>query len=289
MNGLLAVIKALAGYFGNAYVLIADAVESLTDVFGSLVVWLGLRVAAEPANADYPYGRGRAESLAAAIVAIMLFIAAGGIAYESIQQIRTPHRAPAPFTLIVLIVVVLAKESLFRLAMHVGVGIASSAVQAEAWHHRSDAITSLAAFVGICVALVGGPGYETADDWAALIAAAVILINGYNIGLSALGEILDRAPDTEIEQEVRRLAQSVPGVDGTHKCLIRKLGLDYYVDLDLRVDGQMTVEISHQLAHDVQNVIRQGLPFITKVLIHVEPTRQSVGESASDGERKEGG
>jgi cation diffusion facilitator family transporter len=162
---------------------------------------------------------------------------------------------------------------MFRVVLNVGEGVESTAIKADAWHHRSDAITSAAAFVGICVALWGGPGYETADDWAALLAAAVIIVNGYSILRPALGEILDRAPDTGIEGEVRRLALTVPGVMGTHKCFVRKLGLEFFVDLDLQVDGRMTVETSHQLAHAVQNVIRSELPLITKALIHVEPIR----------------
>lgn len=273
VNGGLAVVKALAGIFGNAYVLIADAVESLTDVFSSLAVWIGLRVAARPADASYPYGRGRAETLSAVLVALMLFVAAGSITLESVRQIQTPHQAPAPFTLAVLVAVIVVKEVMFRFVLTVGEGVESTAIKADAWHHRSDAITSAAAFLGISVALWCGPGYETADDWAALVAAGIIMINGYSILRPALGEMLDRTPDTGIVTEVRRLAASVPGVLGTHKCFVRKLGLDFFVDLDLQVDGQMTVEASHQLAHQVQNVIRSELPLITKVLIHVEPAK----------------
>lgn len=271
VNGGMAFVKGLAGIFGNAYVLIADAVESLTDVFSSLAVWIGLRVAARPADAKYPYGRGRAETLSAVLVALMLFIAAGSITLESVRQIQTPHQAPAPFTLAVLVAVIVVKEVMFRWVLTVGEGVESTAIKADAWHHRSDAITSAAAFLGISVALWCGPGYETADDWAALVAAGVIMINGYTILRPALGEMLDRTPDTGIVTEVRRLAMSVPGVLGTHKCYVRKLGLDFFVDLDLQVDGQMTVEVSHQLAHQVQNVIRSELPLITKVLVHVEP------------------
>ncbi len=280
VNGVLALLKGIAGIVGNAYVLVADAIESLTDSVSSLVVWLGLRVASQPADAKYPYGRGRAETLSAVLIALMLFAAAGSIVVQSVHQIQTPHRAPAPFTLIVLVAVIAVKETLFRFVLTVGEGVESTAIKADAWHHRSDAITSAAAFLGICIALWGGPGYETADDWAALLAASIILINGYSILRPALGEMLDRTPDTGIETEVRRLATSVAGVRGTHKCFVRKLGLDFFVDLDLQVDGDMTVKDSHQLAHDVQNVIRSELPLITKVLIHVEPVKS---ESRSTG------
>lgn len=273
VNGLLAFSKGIAGILGNAYVLVADAIESMTDVVSSLIVWLGLRVAAQPPTAKYPYGRGRAETLSAIIVAGMLFAAAALIAIQSVAQIRTPHQAPAPFTLVVLIAVIVIKESLFRFVVTVGEGVQSTAIKADAWHHRSDAITSAAAFIGICIALLGGPGFETADDWAALLAAGIILINGYSILRPALGEMLDRTPDTSIETEVRRLAKSVDGVRGTHKCIVRKLGLDFFVDLDLLVDGTMTVHDSHELAHRVQDLIRTELPLISKVLIHVEPSK----------------
>lgn len=281
VNGNLAVIKAAAGIFGNAYVLIADALESLTDVFSSLVVWLGLRVAARPPDAQYPYGRGRAETLAAVLVALMLLLAAGWISWESLRQIQTPHRAPAPVTLLVLLLVIAIKETLYRVVLHIGEDVDSIAIKADAWHHRSDAITSAAAFLGICIAVWGGPGYEAADDWAALVAAALIAVNAIGIAQPAVGEILDRAPDRRIEAEIRRLAASVSGVAGTHKCLVRKLGLEFFVDLDLQVDGQMTVEISHQLAHSVQDLIRLEMPYITKVLIHVEPAPSAPAQSIS--------
>jgi len=274
VNGGLALVKATAGILGNAYVLIADALESLTDVFSSLVVWMGLRVAARPPDAQYPYGRGRAETLSAVLVSLMLLAAAAWIARESVRQIQTPHQAPAPMTLVVLVLVILIKEGLYRYVLTIGQALESSAVKADAWHHRSDAVTSAAAFLGICIALWGGPGYEVADDWAALIAAGLITLNAIAIAQPALGEILDRAPDRRIEAEIRRLAESVPGVLGTHKCFVRKLGLEYFVDLDLLVDADMTVRTSHRLAHAVQDLVRLEMPRITKVLIHVEPAAE---------------
>lgn len=271
VNGGLAIVKGIAGFLGNSYALIADAIESASDVLSSIVVWSGLKVAASPATERHPYGKGRAETLSAVVVALMLLVAAITIARQSIGEIRTPHHAPAPFTLVVLVGVILAKEGLFRFVFKTGEVTASTAVKTDAWHHRSDAITSAAAFLGISVALIAGKGYESADDWAALVAAAVIGFNAYNLLVPALRELTDVSPDKNIELEIRRLAESVQGVQGTHRCWVRKLGFDYFVELDIVVDGALTVSRGHDIAHDVQTTIRDAMPTISRVMVHVEP------------------
>jgi cation diffusion facilitator family transporter len=271
VNLVLAIIKAVAGLLGNSYALVADAVESSLDVVSSLIVWAGLRISVRPPDANHPYGHGKAEPLAAVAVALALFGAAVGIAIQSVREIRTPHHAPAPFTLVVLVLVILTKEMLFRYVFKVGDATSSTAVKSDAWHHRSDAITSVAAFIGIAIALIGGPGYESADDWAALFASWIIGFNAYNLLHPALAELTDAAPDPKLEEEVRAAARRVEGVLGTHKCYVRKMGFDYYVDLDVIVAGTMTVSAAHVVAHQVQDAIRRANPLFTKVLIHVEP------------------
>ncbi|MFN9117439.1 MAG: cation diffusion facilitator family transporter, partial [Gemmatimonas sp.] len=178
VNALLAVVKLVAGLLGNAYALVADAIESSTDMIGSLVVWSGLRIASRDPDERYPFGYGRAEALAGAVVAALMLGAAIGIAIEAAQEIRTPHHAPAPWTLGVLALVIVVKEILAKRVLAASEASGSTAVAADAWHHRADAITSAAAFIGIAVAIIGGPGWEPADDWAALVAAAVIAVNG---------------------------------------------------------------------------------------------------------------
>lgn len=271
VNGSLAVIKGVAGVLGNSYALVADAIESLSDVVSSVVVWLGLRVAASSPTERHPYGKGRAEAIAAVVVALALFAAAIGIAINSVKEIRTPHHAPAPFTLAVLVIVIIAKESLFRFVFKVGEEVTSTAVKSDAWHHRSDAITSTAAFVGISIALIFGKGYESADDWAALLASAVIFLNASLLIKPALGELTDAAPDTQMVEKIRSVAVEVPGVLGTHRCWVRKLGFDHFVELDIVVDGSMTVHEGHDLAHQVQEAIKDAIPVITRVMVHVEP------------------
>jgi cation diffusion facilitator family transporter len=272
VNLLLAATKGTAGFVGNSYALIADAVESLSDTLSSTIVLLGCRMAGRPADANHPYGHGKFEPLATAAVALILFIAAAGIAISSIREISTPHHAPAPFTLVVLVGVIVVKELLCRFVLTVGLETGSSAVISDAWHHRADALTSGAAFIGIGIALVGGPGYEAADDYAALIAASIIAVNASALLKPAIFELIDTAPDPQIAERVRAIAHGVAGVLGTHKCNIRKVGFDHFVDLDVLCDPEMTIRQGHNLAHDVGEAIHAELPYITKVLVHVEPS-----------------
>jgi cation diffusion facilitator family transporter len=271
INALLALTKGVAGVLGNSYALIADAIESGTDIIASLIVLFGLRLAGKPADENHPYGHGKFEPLAAVGVSLMLLVAAVIICVESVKEITTPHHAPAPFTLGVLLGVILIKELLFRFVITVGDATKSTAVRSDAWHHRSDAITSLAAFVGISIALFGGPGYESADDFAALLAAFIIALNAVHLLRPALLELTDQAPDATIATEVRRIATTVPGVLGTHKCHVRKLGFDHYVDLDILCDPEATIRFGHTVAHDVGDAIHREMPYITRILVHVEP------------------
>ncbi|HPA20334.1 MAG TPA: cation diffusion facilitator family transporter [Verrucomicrobiae bacterium] len=282
-NLVLAGGKMVAGVVGRSYALIADGIESCLDVFGSLVVMSGLRLAAVPPDADHPYGHGKAEPLAAAVVAIALLGAAVGLAAMSVREILEPHHAPAAFTLGVLISVVVVKEVLFRLIRNVGQDIGSRAVEADAWHHRSDAITSVAAFVGISVALVGGEGYEAADDWAALLACVVIGSNGARLLRPALAEIMDAAPPDHVVAAIRDAAAGVGGVDALDKCRVRKTGLNYYVDLHVRVDGAITVLEGHRIAHRVKDAVRANHPEVADVLVHVEPQADATGRSVGLG------
>jgi cation diffusion facilitator family transporter len=271
INAALAAVKIAAGILGNCYALIADGIESTLDIFGSLVIWYGLKVAAEPPDEDHPYGHGKAEALASIVVALIVIAAAIGLAGQSIREIVTPHHAPKPFTLIVLVAVVIVKETLFRKVIHAGDEIGSTAVKTDAWHHRSDAITSIAAFIGISIALIGGQGWEPADDWAALFACGLIAFNGWRLLVPALLETMDTAPPGEVRNEVIRLAAGVRGVVEIEKCRIRKAGLEYYVDIHVGVAADLTVREGHRIAHEVKDTIREGWPAIADVLVHIEP------------------
>ena len=270
-NVVLALVKLLAGIFGNSYALIADAIESMADTASSIIVWRGVVIAERPADADHPYGHGKAETLAAAAVSILLLGAAALIFVQSLKEIRTPHHAPAPFTLYVLLGVVLVKETLFRFVGRVAEEIKSGAVRADAWHHRSDAITSAAAALGISVALVGGDHYRSADDWAAIFAAVIIGFNGFRLLRPALDELMDAAPKEDIADLARTVALQVDGVKGVEKCLARKMGYGFLLDMHVEVDGGLSVAVAHELAHTVKDAIRTKLPRVLDVTIHIEP------------------
>jgi cation diffusion facilitator family transporter len=273
INVVLASVKIVAGVVGHAYVLIADGIESALDVAGSIVIWGGLTVAARPPDRTHPYGHGKAEPIAALVVAICVLAAAIGLAIQSVREIVTPHHGPAPFTLAILVVVIVIKEFVFRYVNRVGRDLESTAVQTDAWHHRSDALTSAAAFIGISVALIGGEGWQSADDWAALFACAVIAANGVRLALPAFQEIMDTAPGGKIVRSIRAVASSVAGVVEVEKCRARKMGLEYYVDLHVGVDGNISVQEGHEIAHRVKSAIQQSDFRIADVLVHIEPTQ----------------
>src|SRR3989441_4077672 len=251
VNFIFATAKILGGFFGNAYVLIADGIESGMDVAGSFVIWGGLKVAARPPDATHPYGHGKAEPIAAIIVAVGVLAAAIGLAVQSMRESFLPHHAPAPYTLAVLIVAVILKEILYRYVIRFGREMESTAVKTDAWHHRIDAMTSIAAFIGISVALIGGEAWQSADDWAALFACALIGANGYRLLRRAWFAIVGTAASGRIVDSVRKAAAAVPGVIEVEKCLIRKMGLDFYVDLHVGVNGSISVHEGHEIAHQV--------------------------------------
>jgi len=271
INVVLAIIKIVTGILGNSYALIADGIESTTDVVSSLIVWTGLKVSALPADDDHPYGHGKAESIAGLVVAVALLGAALLIAVQSVREIITPHHGPAWFTLLVLGLVVVTKEIMGRFVFRVGDELGSTAVKGEAWHHHSDAITSAAAFLGITIALIGGEGYESADDWAALLACAVILFNGWRIFLAALGEIMDAAQPEAVRQQIRQLSAGVPGVACIEKCHVRKSGLGLLVEIHVEVDGSITVREGHEIGHKVSDCLKASSLSIQHVMVHVEP------------------
>lgn len=268
---ILSGVKIIAGLLGNSYALIADGVESLLDIFSSTVVWGGLKIGSLPADKNHPFGHGRAESLAAMFVSLILIFVAVGIAAQSVKEIFIPHHAPARFTLLVLIGVIIVKECLYQFMIKVGDEIGSLAIKADAWHSRSDALTSLAALIGISVALIAGKGYESADDWAALFASAIIFFNGYRMLRSAIDELMDIAVPVELEGKIKQTAKAVPGVVDIEKCRIRKSGLDFFVEVHVVVDGTIPVKDGHAIAHCVKQSLIDSGSNIVDVFTHVEP------------------
>ena len=270
-NVMLAIIKGLAGFFGNSYALIADAIESTTDIFASLFVLFGLKYAKRPADKNHPYGHGKIEPLITFIIVAFLVGSAILIAIESIRNIRSPQETPETWTLFVLGGIILWKEISYRIVLKKSIETNSSSLKADAWHHRSDAITSVAAFIGISIAVFFGKGYETADDWAALFAAGFILYNSYKIFRPALGEVMDEHVYDDLIDEIRKESLSVDGILGTEKCFIRKAGMQYHVELHARVDGHISVIEGHNLAHKLKDTLKKEMASLGQVLIHIEP------------------
>lgn len=273
-NLFLSIIKILSGVFGQSYALVADGIESLTDFVSSVLVFFGIKYANKPADEDHPYGHGKAEPLMTFLVVILLIVAAVIIIYQSVINIQLSREAPKPFTLYVLGAIILLKEFLFQYVSKTGKKTKSTILIADAWHHRSDAITSLAAFIGIALALYMGKGWESADDWAAIVAGLIIFYNAYRIFRPALSEIMDEHIYDDFIEEIRTIACKVEGVKDTEKCFIRKHGMRFIVDLHLIVSGEISVKKGHDIAHEVKDKLKLKHPEIADVLIHVEPFKK---------------
>lgn len=286
VNAVLVAVKVTAGVLGNSYALVADGVESSLDIFSSLIVVRGLSIAGRTADEHYHFGYAKAESVSSAGVAVMLIVAAIGISIQAVREILTPHHVPAPFTLAVLVGVIVTKEVLFRRVLNAGTEINSLAVKADAWHHRSDAITSAAAFVGITVALIGGQAWAAADDWAALLASGLIAWNGYRLLRPALEDLMDRAPEDDAVDEVRASAAAVEGVRRVEKALVRRAGVGYFITLHIEADAEMPLRDAHQLGHIVKDRVMAEVPSALDVIVHMEPHNSGAGvgrQGAEDG------
>lgn len=270
-NSALALLKWLTGFFGNSYALIADAIESTADIFASVLVLFGLKYAKRPADDNHPYGHGKVEPLVTFLVVGFLIVSATIIAYQSVQNINTPHDLPESWTLYVLGAIIIWKEISYRIVIKRSRETNSSSLKADAWHHRSDAITSVAAFAGISIALLLGKGYENADDFAALFASGFILYNCYKIFRPALGEIMDENVYPELVTQIREIAKTVNGVVATEKCYVRKVGMKFHIDLHAVVAGSLSVTEGHEIAHKLKDTLMEQLPEIGNVLIHIEP------------------
>ena len=260
VNVALTAAKFISGVLGHSYALIADAAESAFDLFGSLAVWTGIRIADRDATDEYPFGFGKAEAIASASVALLLLVASVGIAIASIYEIRTPHHAPAPWTLAVLAVVIVIKEFMTRRVQRIARSVGSLALAADAKHHHSDALTSIAAFIGISIALAGGAGWESADDWAALVAAGIIAWNGVALLRTAVSDLMDRIAPADVVTTIRMAASAVDDVRAVEKLAVRRAGRGYWVDIHVEADPQLSLEAAHIVSGKVKGAIRAATP-----------------------------
>ncbi len=270
-NLALIAIKAVAGILGNSFALLADAVESATDALSSLFLWLGLRYAQRPPDENHPYGHGRLEPLLTFLVVAFLLGSALSIGIQGYFNLKKPQTLPEPFTLLVLVGIIAWKEITFHYIRLKAKKHHSSVLQAEAWHHRSDALSSLFALVGIGLAWILGSDFAWLDEAAAMISALILVLNAYRIFRKAFSEIMDEDVYQPLANRILEIGQGLPFIMGIPTCRIRKLGTRYYVDLHIWVDPTMSVAQSHAHAHALKDCIMADQPHIQDVLIHVEP------------------
>lgn len=273
-NAILAGVKGIVGVLGNSSALVADAVESVADVFSSIMVYIGLQYAQKPPDKEHPYGHGRIESVTTFVTVGILIVAAGLIIYNSVQNLFQEKVVPAAFTLYVLIAIIILKQIFYRISKNYAKKINSTSMMADAEHHRSDAIVSIAAFIGISIALIFGEKFAAADEIAAIVAACIIIYNAYRLFQPAYREIMAEQTFPELEKEIAEQAVKVTGVLATEKCYIRKMGMKFYVDLHIIVDGDISVRDGHTIAHSVKQYLKSEMPTIGNILIHVEPEEE---------------
>jgi cation diffusion facilitator family transporter len=271
INAVMAIVKIVVGLIGRSSALVADGIHSTTDVFTSATVWIGFRISDRPPDSTHPYGHGKAESIAAVAVSASLLVAACIIAVHAVRDIRSPQHVPQWYTLLVLIVDIPLKETMFRVIHRIGKRIGSTSLRSDAWHHRSDALTSLAALIGISIAVIGGKGYESADDLAALVVCLIIALNGGRLLVGALNEVMDAAAPESMQKVVREIAARTEDVVYVEKCRMRKSGLGILMDIHIAVDGDMSVRRGHEIAHEVQKRLHEAVPEIRDVVVHIEP------------------
>jgi cation diffusion facilitator family transporter len=271
VNGGLGAAKLAAGVLGHSYALIADACESFADVMGSCVTFYALKKASEPADVDHPAGHGRAETLASAVTALALVGVGALIFWQAALSLNELRRAPSPLTLLVLVPVILIKEQMFNWMRARGKKIGSLAVVADAWHQRSDVVTSLAALTGIIVAWAGGAAWSHADSWAALAASVWLAGTGLWLLGPTLHELMEGSVDPALLQFIEETSRNCPGIAGVDKVWVRKLGMRLMVDLHIEVDPDISVQEGHRLSHEVKAKLQAELPQVRDVMVHVEP------------------
>jgi len=271
VNAALGVIKLFAGLATNSFALLADSVNSLGDMFTSGVVVFALRFSQKPPDREHPYGHTRAEAIAGSNVALLIIVSALLVAWEAMRRIYLPHAVPPAWTLWIAGPNVLIKEVLYRYKLKVGRRTGSTALIANAWDHRSDALCSLAVFVGLAVVRWGGPELIWADEAAAMVVVAAILWSATRLFRQSAHELLDAQADEKLVREVEAAATSVPEVRRVETLWLRKSGLEYFADIHLEVDPDLTVAEGHAIGHRVKDKILREFEFVRDVLVHLEP------------------
>jgi cation diffusion facilitator family transporter len=275
----LGAVKLVGGVASGSFALISDALNSLGDVVTSLIVVFALRVAQRPPDAEHPYGHSRAEAIAASNVALLIILSALFIGWEAIHRLTLAHEIPPIWTLWIAGANILIKESLYRYKIRVAERTGSQAIMANAWDHRSDALCSLAVLVGLAAVRWGGPDFLWADEAAALVVVAAIIWSGIVLFRQSSSELMDVQASDELVKQIRQTASEVPGVAGVETLWVRKSGLEYFADIHIEVDSQLTVAEGHRIGHRVKDRLLEVFPVLRDVLVHLEPSPHSHSSS----------
>jgi len=271
VSGTLAVLKVVFGLRGNSTAVVADGLESASDIFASGFVLLGLTLAAKPPDKEHPYGHGRAETLTGLLIGLGLTAAGALICFGSAQQIGRPHPGVQPWVVWPLLASLAAKAVLATLKFRHGRRLQSDALTADAWNDAMDTLSASAALCAVGLALFNPARFSDADRIGGFVVGLVVVGVGVRVARNTALQLMDTMPDESHMVQIRAAASTVPGVRGIEKCFARKTGLRYHVDLHLEVDPDMTVRQSHYLAHQVRERIVESLDWVADVLVHVEP------------------
>ncbi len=271
VSGALAAIKITAGLMGHSTAVVADGLESGGDVFASGIVLLGLTLAAKPADPEHPYGHGRVETLTGLFVGFLLGFTGIGISANALLHIRIQDPLPNSYVIWPLIGSAVVKSMLSGTKFYFGKKIRSAALVADSYNDGVDIVSALAALVAVSLTLLSPHTFAHADHWGAFAVGLIVVFTGIRVARDTSLQLIDTMPDRQTIAKIRAAAQTVPGVQGVEKCFARKTGLQYHVDLHLEVDPEITVRRSHEIATQVRIVIKETLPWVADVLVHVEP------------------
>lgn len=271
INLALGIVKLIGGIVSHSFALLSDAVNSLGDSFASVVVLFGLHVAQRPPDAEHPYGHTRAEAIAGSNVALLIILSALFVGWGAIQRFSVPHELPPTWTLWIAGANVLIKESLYHYKLRIGRRTGSSSIIANAWDHRSDALCSLAVLIGLGIVRWGGRDWIAADKIAGLVVVVAIVWSGLKLFRNSSSELMDLQASAQFVQEIRRIAESVPGVEAVEKLWVRKSGLEYFVDIHIEVEQSLTVAAGHRIGHMVKDRLVGEFSSLRDVLVHLEP------------------
>lgn len=278
VNVVLTIAKLLAGIFGRSSAMVADAVHSASDFATDLVVLVFVRISAKPKDEDHDYGHGKYETLATLIIGLALAAVGIGILVNAARSIAMVMNggtipSPEPIALIAAVVSIVAKEWLYRYTVAVGRRVQSSSVIANAWHHRSDAFSSIGTLVGIGCAYFLGGKWRIADPIAAMVVAALIVNVAYGLVRSGLEELLEKSLPLDVENDILEILTANPAVTKPHNLRTRRIGSGVAIDAHIRVDGNMTVHDAHELTVEIEKALKARFGDNTIVSLHVEPEK----------------